>query len=253
MPAPTLTLGAPCWIDLFSSDTERAKEFYGGLFGWTTFEPGPEYGGYFIFQRDGKAVAGCMGTDGEQGYPDAWTVYLNTDDADRTAADANAHGGQVHMDVMDITQNGRMTMISDPGGAAVGAWQPIDVKGFEVANEPGTAGWFELHTRDYDNVVGFYRDVFGWEPHTAADEPGFRYTTLGEGESMQAGIMDDSPFPDETFHTGWIVYFRVDDVDATLEQVEALGGTIERPAEDTPYGRMAACLDPTGTRFKLIG
>jgi uncharacterized protein len=45
----------------------------------------------------------------------------------------------------------------------------------------------------------------------------------------------------------------VDDVDATLEQVEALGGKIERPAEDTPYGRMAACTDPTGTRFKLLG
>ena len=65
MPAPTLVKGAPCWIDLFSSDTERAKDFYGQLFGWTTMDPGPEYGGYFIFQKDGKAVAGCMGNSGE--------------------------------------------------------------------------------------------------------------------------------------------------------------------------------------------
>ena len=93
MPAPTLVKGAPCWIDLFSSDTERAKDFYGQLFGWTTMDPGPEYGGYFIFQKDGKAVAGCMRNDGEQGTPDAWTIYLNTDDADRTAADAAAKGG----------------------------------------------------------------------------------------------------------------------------------------------------------------
>ena len=69
MPAPTLVKGAPCWIDLFSSDTERAKDFYGRLFGWTTMDPGPEYGGYFIFQKDGKAVAGCMGNNGEQGHP----------------------------------------------------------------------------------------------------------------------------------------------------------------------------------------
>ena len=65
--------------------------------------------------------------------------------------------------------------------------------------------------------------------------------------------MDSSPYPDETFHAGWIVYFKVDDVDATVEQVEALGGTIEKPAEDTPYGRFAACTDPTGTRFKVLG
>ena len=157
------------------------------------------------------------------------------------------------MEPMDVTQNGRFTMISDPGGAAVGAWQPRDVKGFEVRSEPNTAGWFELHTRDYDKAVAFYRDVFGWDAHTAADEESFRYTTLGEGETALAGIMDDSPYPDDTFHSGWVVYFRVDDVDATLEQVEALGGKIERPAEDTPYGRLAACTDPTGTRFKLIG
>ena len=194
-----------------------------------------------------------MGNDGEQGYPDSWTTYLTTDDADRTAADAAAHGGKVNMEPMDVTQNGRFTMISDPGGAAIGAWQPREVKGFEVRSEPNTAGWFELHTRDYDKAVAFYRDVFGWEPHTAADEAEFRYTTLGEGENALAGIMDDSPYPEDTFHSGWVVYFRVDDVDATLEQVEALGGKIERPAEDTPYGRLAACVDPTGTRFKLIG
>ena len=80
MPAPTLVLGAPCWIDLYSSDTERASDFYGRLFGWTTLDPGPEYGGYFIFHKDGKAVAGCMRNDGAEGWPDAWTVYLHTDD-----------------------------------------------------------------------------------------------------------------------------------------------------------------------------
>ena len=39
-------LGAPCWIDLTSSEVERAQDFYGAVFGWTFESAGPEYGGY---------------------------------------------------------------------------------------------------------------------------------------------------------------------------------------------------------------
>ena len=40
MPAPTLVVGAPCWIDLYSSDTAKATAFYSQLFGWSAEEPG---------------------------------------------------------------------------------------------------------------------------------------------------------------------------------------------------------------------
>ena len=33
MPAPTLVVGAPCWIDLYSTDTGKAIDFYGRLLG----------------------------------------------------------------------------------------------------------------------------------------------------------------------------------------------------------------------------
>jgi uncharacterized protein len=249
MPAPTLVLGAPCWIDLYSSDTERAKDFYGRLFGWTTFDPGPEYGGYVIFQRDGKAVAGCMGNTGEEGHPDAWTTYLHSDDAARTVEAAREKGAAVIVEPMEITQNGRMAMVVDPGGAAIGIWEPKEVKGFEVRGEPGTATWFELHTHAYDDSVGFYRDVFGWDAHTVADEPDFRYTTLGEGESGLAGIMDASGH--WTGPSAWEVYFEVEDADAAAALAQELGGTLLDGPHDTPYGRLAGLTDPTGTRFRL--
>ena len=65
-----------------------------------------------------------MANSGEEGYPDAWTVYLMADDADRTAEAAAASGGQVHLAPMDVAENGRMAMIGDPGQAAIGVWQP---------------------------------------------------------------------------------------------------------------------------------
>jgi len=113
-------------------------------------------------------------------------------------------------------------------------------KGFGVLGEPGTPNWFELHTRDYDASVQFYRDVFKWDTHVASDAPELRYTTLGEGDDQLAGIMDASAFLPEGVPAHWSIYFGVDDADAALAQIVDLGGSVVMGAEDTPYGRVAA-------------
>jgi hypothetical protein len=252
MPAPTLVVGAPCWIDLYTSDTDAATAFYTRLFGWKAEPPEEGFGGYFTFTKDGKHVGGCMANDGQQGAPDVWTVYLTTEDAEATAEAAAANGGQVHLAPMAVADNGTMAMLADPGQASVGVWQPGTQKGFEVRDEVGTPAWFELHTRDYDRAVAFYRDVFKWDTHVVSDTPEFRYTTQGEGEDQLAGIMDASAYLPEGSPASWSIYFRVDDADAALARVVELGGTIVRPAEDTPYGRLATAADPTGVPFRLV-
>jgi uncharacterized protein len=252
VPTPTLVVGAPCWIDLYSSDTDKATAFYSQLFGWVAQPPEEGFGGYFVFTKDGKVVAGCMANSGEEGYPDQWGVHLMTDDVEKIASDTTTSGGSVEFGPMDVGENGRSAMVKDPGGAIVGAWQPNKNPGFAVTGEPGTPAWFELHTREYDKAVAFYRDVFGWDAHTASDTPELRYTTFGKDEGALAGIMDDSPYPgDDPSH--WAVYFKATDVDATLERVVELGGTVTQAAEDTPYGRLAQAKDPTGAPFRLIG
>ena len=251
-PSPAFP-GAPCWIELFTSDPATAHAFYGGLFGWTAEEAGEEYGGYVNYAKDGRRVAGCMKNDGQSGMPDAWSVYLATDDAAKAAEAAAGHGGQVVVAPMDVMELGTMAFVTDPGQAAVGVWQAGTHSGFEVSAEPGTPGWFELHTRDYEAAVAFYRDVFGWDTHVAADEPGFRYTTLGEGDAAVAGVMDATAFLPEGVPAHWSVYFVVEDVDATLARAVEMGGKVTQPPEDTPYGRLAQAADPTGALFKLMG
>ena len=130
-----------------------------------------------------------MRNEGEQGLPDAWGVHLLTDDVEAVAKATPEHGGSVAFEPMVVGENGSSTLVKDPGGAMVGAWQPNQMKGFEVTGEPGTPAWFELHTRAYEPAVAFYRDVFGWDTHVVSDTDEFRYTTLGEGESQVAGIM----------------------------------------------------------------
>ncbi|MCU1377273.1 MAG: Glyoxalase/bleomycin resistance protein/dioxygenase [Acidimicrobiales bacterium] len=246
-------IGAPCWIDLFTSDPAASRAFYGDLFGWTSEQAGEEYGGYINFFKDGVPVAGAMHNDGTQGVPDLWTVYLASADAKATVDAAASHGGQVHVPPMDVMDLGVMALVTDAGDAAIGVWQPGLHKGFGILAEPNTPNWFELHTRDYEASVQFYRDVFGWDTRVAGDTADFRYTTLGEGDDALAGIMDASAFLPEGVPAHWSIYFGAEDTDAALARIGELGGSTVMAGEDTPFGRLAAATDPTGAMFKLVG
>src|SRR5215217_3611678 len=120
----TAPIGAPCWVDLMTSDHARARDFYSQLFGWTANEPSEEFGGYFMFTKDGVPVAGGMPAMPDAGPPDIWSIYLATDDATKAAEVATANGGQVIAGPMDVADLGSMLVVIDSAGAAIGAWQP---------------------------------------------------------------------------------------------------------------------------------
>lgn len=244
--------GAPCWIDLMSSDVARAREFYAQLLGWTASEPDEAFDGYFMFFKDGIPVAGGGAVMSDEAPADIWSIYLATDNAEKTVETASAKGGQVVAPPMVVGDLGTMAVMADNTGAVIGTWQPSTFHGMGIYGEPGTPAWFELFTRDHAAAVDFYRSVFGWETSTLHDTDEFRYTTSNRGDEQLAGIMDASAFLPEGVPAHWSVYFAVADADAATARITELGGAIERPAEDTPYGRMASASDPMGARFKII-
>jgi uncharacterized protein len=248
-PAP---LGAPCWIDLNTSDLDRAVQFYGGLFGWTAEDAGEDYGHYHNFSRDGALVAGLMRKQPGAGYPDFWLTYLSSSDAKATATAASDAGGQAVLEPMAVMDLGAMAVLADPTGGAVGVWQPGRHRGYEVHSQAGAPVWHELHTRDHDGAVAFYQRVFGWQTSVVSDSDEFRYTTMTVGEQPYAGVMDARASLPEGTPSVWQVYFGVEDTDASLAAAERLGGTVLEPAVDTPHGRMATVADPTGAPFKVI-
>lgn len=253
MPKPDYSLpGSPCWIDLMTSDADRAVEFYTQLFGWTAERGGEEYGGYISFAADGQGVGGAMASQPDSGPPNVWSVYLRTDDAQATADAATEHGGKVLVPPMPVMDLGSMVVLEDAGGAAICGWQPGKHTGFDVIGEPGTPNWFELHTRNYAESVRWYEDVFHWQTQQVSDADDFRYTTLGEGDSQQAGVMDSSSFLPDGVPSHWAIYFGVEDADAALARIEELGGSVQMPAETTPYGRLAQVTDPLGAMFKIL-
>jgi predicted enzyme related to lactoylglutathione lyase len=244
--------GEPCWIELFTPDTDAAAEFYGALFGWTAGEASEEFGGYRMFFRDDQPIAGMMTNDGSTGGPSTWTVYLSTEDVAATVTKARAAGAQVVAGPMAVADLGEMAVLVDPAGAAVGAWQPGTFPGFLTRAEDGAPAWFETLSKDYATSVRFYTDVFGWDTHTMSDSPEFRYSTLGKDEDARAGVMDATGLLGDQ-PSRWQCYLQVPDTDATVEKALAAGGSLVQSAEDTPYGRLAVLRDPAGVQFSLMG
>jgi uncharacterized protein len=246
-------IGSPCWVDLWTSDVEGSRKFYAELFGWEAQAPSPEFGGYFMFTRNGVPTAGAMGDMGDMGADNSWKIYLATDDIAKTVEAAENDGAQIVSPPMDVADLGTQAVLVDPTGAQLGTWQPGTFPGFTVLNEHGAPSFFELHTRDHATAVAFYRSVFHWDTDAVGDSDEFRYTTMRDpsGEGELAGIMDASAFLPDGVPAHWSVYWAVDNADATIAKVKALGGSVVADAVDTPYGRLATVADPAGAQFKL--
>src|ERR1700729_1242648 len=116
MRARDISAGAPCWMDLSTSDTAAVRSFYTGFFGWTADETQEEFGGSFMFNgAGGQPVAGCMPAM-EGGAHDVWSVYLTVEDVGKTLESVPAHGGQVIVPPRQVGQAGTMGGALAPGG-----------------------------------------------------------------------------------------------------------------------------------------
>jgi len=242
--------GTPCWADLSTTDPDRAREFYGQLFGWHFNVGGPETGNYATADVSGKQVCGVGPLMGDLTMS-VWTTYLATEDLDATVDSAVRAGGTVIAPAMDVMEFGRMAVLADPTGAVFALWQAGVHKGFGLANETGAVIWNEVMTRDLDAAQAFYSQVFGYTFEDMSQE-GFRYVLLQVDGNVAGGL---GQLPGEVpaeVPAHWRVYFAVDDCDAAVEKVGALGGSVVRPPTDMPYGRSADVVDGQGAHFSVI-
>jgi predicted enzyme related to lactoylglutathione lyase len=241
--------GIPSWVDIGSPDPAATAAFYGAIFGWTSEEGPPEAGGYRIALLNGKPVAG-IGPAMNPGPP-YWSTYIAVEDADATAAKVTAAGGQVLAPPMDVMDAGRMAVFFDNVGAAFSIWQAKDMPGAAVVNEPGAFCWNELSTRDIPKAIEFYPAVFGWEHRTSEGGP-MPYTEWIVGGASIAGMMPTPDMVPAEVPPQWLVYFAVEDCDATVAQATGLGATSLFPPIDIPIGRFSGLLDPQGAMFAVI-
>jgi uncharacterized protein len=116
--------GAWTWNNLMTRDIERAKDFYGKVFGWTATQPegAPEF--IWNWQIDGQRYPEGLGGMSEitddlpAEMPAHWQVYFVVENVDDAVAMTERRGGKLAYGPIDIPV-ARMAVLVDPQGAPV--------------------------------------------------------------------------------------------------------------------------------------
>lgn len=105
--------GAPCWVELTSTDPAAATPFYSAVFSLSA-KTSEEY---VELQLDGRSVAGV--TDPSQGTSPGWLPYFGVADPAAKAREAEQLGGTVVLPLAEWP-GGACSIVRDPHGAVLG-------------------------------------------------------------------------------------------------------------------------------------
>ncbi len=121
---PFTTFGAFSWCELLTDQPDKAKEFYGQLFGWTLENMQTQEGQqeYLVIKVGDTAIGGIMKKPPmAKDAPNYWGTYVTVKSADDTAAKAKKLGARILVPPTDIPGVGRFCVLQDTQGATLSA------------------------------------------------------------------------------------------------------------------------------------
>jgi len=128
--------GTVWWNELISANPDRSRDFYESVVGWTpkivasddnTRSPAPGEAAYTLFTANGSETAGLTkyeGKDPNDPKP-GWLMYIQVADVDNAVVEALKKGGKVLKAPTDAVKIGRLAVIQDLDGNAIGLYAPI--------------------------------------------------------------------------------------------------------------------------------
>jgi len=250
------------WYELLTTDATAAHGFYGDVLGWTLRpgeEPGMDY--RMIVAADGEGIGGMLQLTDDMkagGARPVWLGYLSVPDADAAVQQIVSQGGKVQMAPMTV-HAGRLAMVTDPQGAPIYVMKPTppaaqpDAKSTAFSRTAvGHCAWNELATPDPKGALAFYTRQFGFlDGGTMPMGEAGHYQFLNDADGMIGAIMHSAAGNRPPM---WTYYFRVADIDAAKNKVDARGGTIMHGPQEVPGGdHIIIGSDPQGAVFALLG
>jgi predicted enzyme related to lactoylglutathione lyase len=115
------------WNELMTRDPEGAKAFYGETLGWTFdgVDMGDD-GMYWVCKDGDQPIGGIFNIDNTQfdDMPICWFAYIAVDDLDARLEKATKAGGSIQRPAFNVPGIGRIALLKDPTGAAIGWMTP---------------------------------------------------------------------------------------------------------------------------------
>ena len=108
--------------------------------------------------------------------------------------------------------------------------------------EIGSAGWIDLTVADAPRLRDFYSAVVGWKPSEVPMGDYADYAMSDAAGTGRAGVCHKRGI-NASQPGGWMVYFVVADLDASLAQCRERGGKL---LVDRRKDRFAVIEDPSG-------
>ncbi|MFO1039386.1 MAG: VOC family protein [Geminicoccaceae bacterium] len=120
------THGSFYWNELMTTEPEKAAQFYAALTG-ATVDPMPmAFGTYHVLKKDGVPLGGIMAMPPDAPpMPNHWFSYMAVDDADEAVTRVRELGGAIYKEPFEVPDVGRIAVIADSTGAALGIITPV--------------------------------------------------------------------------------------------------------------------------------
>lgn len=112
-----------------------------------------------------------------------------------------------------------------------------------------------VQVSDQDQALDFYVNTLGMEKRMDApmDEEGNRWIEVAPPGAQTTIVLSNTPGPEgEQKPGGFTGYiFSVEDIEATVQELEEKAIAVTAPLTNEPWGRWAQFADPDGNEFGI--
>jgi len=252
-PTNSYVFGKWVWAELFTENVKAARDFYGKTFDWSfKLFSGGRGPSYTVALSDGEPVGGMLQRDHKhQKEPGSrWLAMLSVPDVNAAAKYAAAHGGKVVVPPRMLRGRGEVALLADPEGAPFGVIHSSSGDPPDYLAEDKQWVWIELWAKDPKAMADFYKGLADYqlEPPVQRPDGTFGYFLASSGYTRCSII----PSPAPNIASSWLLYLRVEDVNAATKQAQAAGArVIVPPSAEVRDSTVSLIVDPSGAALGL--